>query len=140
MQATGKKFTGKISRFTDSFDRSTRSMQVEIDVPNPDYKIDPGMYANVTLQTQNKADALTIPVQALQDQRRRPCVWWSTPMIASIPYKCRPAFEAPNLVEISAGLKPGDRVILGNGSSYQGGRKGQPETGRDRQTRNGGTE
>ncbi len=37
VQATGEHFTGKIARFTNSLDTSTRTMQVEIDVPNDTY-------------------------------------------------------------------------------------------------------
>ena len=48
VQATGEHFTGKVTRFTDSLDRSTRTMQVEIDVPNDKYKLQPGMYADVS--------------------------------------------------------------------------------------------
>ena len=49
VQATGEHFTGKVTRFTDSLDSSTRTMQVEIDVPNPHYHLQPGMYAEVHL-------------------------------------------------------------------------------------------
>ena len=54
VQATGEHFTGHVTRFTDALDRTTRSMQVEIDVPNETYKLQPGMYANVALQTQSQ--------------------------------------------------------------------------------------
>ncbi len=53
VQATGEKFTGKVTRFTDSMDRSTRTMQVEIDVPNANYRLAAGMYADVSLQVEN---------------------------------------------------------------------------------------
>ena len=66
VQATGEHFTGKVTRFTDALDPSTRTMQVEIDVPNDKYKLQPGMYANVILEVQNHPDALTVPVQAVQ--------------------------------------------------------------------------
>src|SRR5580704_5360543 len=38
VQATGEHFTGKVTRFTDALDPSTRTMQVEIDVPNPNFR------------------------------------------------------------------------------------------------------
>ena len=66
VQATGEHFTGKVTRFTDSLDTSTRTMQVEIDVPNPDYHLQPGMYADVTLSANSRHDALTVPVEAIQ--------------------------------------------------------------------------
>ena len=52
VQATGEHFTGKVARFTDALDTSTRTMQVEIDVPNPNYHLQPGMYADVRAQRQ----------------------------------------------------------------------------------------
>ncbi len=55
VQATGEHFTGKVARFTDALDPSTRTMQVEIDVPNPSYHLQPGMYADVTWLRANSA-------------------------------------------------------------------------------------
>ena len=66
VQATGPKWTGKVTRFTDSMDRSTRTMQVEIDVPNANYRLAAGMYADVSLQVEKHPDALTVPVQAVR--------------------------------------------------------------------------
>ncbi len=65
VQATGEHFSGKVTRFTDALDPSTRTMQVEIDVPNPNYHLQPGMYADVTLLANSHPDALTIPVTAV---------------------------------------------------------------------------
>ncbi len=66
VQATGEHFTGKVTRFTDALDPSTRTMQVEIDVPNPNYHLQPGMYADVTLLANSRPDALTVPIDAIQ--------------------------------------------------------------------------
>src|ERR1017187_10493808 len=66
VQATGEHFTGQVARFTDSLDMSTRTMQVEIDVPNPTYHLQPGTYANVTLSANSRPNALTIPINAIQ--------------------------------------------------------------------------
>ena len=49
--SSGEHFTGHVTRFTDALDRTTRTMQVEIDVPNETYKLQPGMYANVALRS-----------------------------------------------------------------------------------------
>ncbi len=65
VKATDEHFSGKIIRSTDSLDRSTRTMQVEVDVPNQDYKLTPGMYADVSLRIQNDPTALTVPIQAI---------------------------------------------------------------------------
>ncbi len=69
VKATNEHFSGKVIRSTDSLDRSTRTMQVEIDVPNRDYKLTPGMYADVSLRIQNDPNALTLPIAGRQSQR-----------------------------------------------------------------------
>jgi RND family efflux transporter MFP subunit len=65
VKATDQHLTGKVIRTTDSLDRSTRTMQVEVDVPNPKYKLTAGMYAEVSLRVQNDPNALTLPLQAI---------------------------------------------------------------------------
>ena len=66
VQATGEHFTGKVTRFTDALDTSTRTMQVEIDVPNANYHLQPGMYADVQLSADSRPNALTVPIEALR--------------------------------------------------------------------------
>ena len=61
VQATGEHFTGKIARFTNSLDTSTRTMQVEIEVPNPTYHLQPGMYANVQLSADSRPNIWPSP-------------------------------------------------------------------------------
>src|SRR5271167_1163693 len=66
VQATGEHFTGKVARFTNALDTSTRTMQVEIEVPNANYHLQPGMYADVTLAAGRQTDVLAVPINALQ--------------------------------------------------------------------------
>ena len=50
----GKSFTGKISRFTHDVDETTRTMITEIEVPNPNLELVPGMYATVVLKVEKR--------------------------------------------------------------------------------------
>ena len=59
-------FEGKIVRFSDQIDMNTRTMHTEVDVPNPNYELVPGMYASVKMPLQSVSNVLTIPVQAVQ--------------------------------------------------------------------------
>ena len=61
----GKKFTGTVSKFSQAVDLSTRTMAVEVDIPNPGHLLAPGMFATVSLNVGQKNDALTLPTQAL---------------------------------------------------------------------------
>ena len=64
--AIHKTFSGKIARISDQIDLNTRTMHTEVDVPNPDYELIPGMYATVQIPLQTIHNALTVPVQAVQ--------------------------------------------------------------------------
>jgi RND family efflux transporter MFP subunit len=130
VQATGEHFTGKVTRFTDALDRSTRSMQVEIDVPNDKLHLSPGMYADVVLQVQNHANALLIPIQALSQNDTSTSVFVVDNDNRVQARAVHTGLESPNSVEVTAGLEAGDRVIVGNLSSYHAGQIVDPKVAR----------
>ena len=127
VQATGEHFTGKVTRFTDSLDRTTRTMQVEIDVPNETYKLQPGMYAHVALQMQNQANVLIVPVNAIQRGHDATTVLALDSQNRVQPRAVHTGAEDGNNVEIVSGLSGGERVIIGNLASYQPGQLVTPK-------------
>jgi membrane fusion protein (multidrug efflux system) len=54
-------FTATVTRTTLSLDPSTRTMLVEIDLPNQDHALQPGTFAEVTLMLRQSPNALVIP-------------------------------------------------------------------------------
>jgi RND family efflux transporter MFP subunit len=127
VSATGEHFTGKVARYTDSLDRTTRTMQVEIDVQNPQYKLSPGMYAQVTLHTNNVPDALSIPVLAIHRSGEKSSVLVVNGKDRVEERDIDTGVEDPNFVQVTSGLKEGERVILGNGGAYQAGELVSPK-------------
>lgn len=127
VQATGGHFTGKVTRFTDALDPSTRTMQVEIDVPNPKYELQPGMYADVTLQANSRAEALTIPITAIMRSQGKTEVLVVDPSDRVEMREVQVGVESPNRVEILGGLREGEKVIVGNLGSYQAGEVVKPK-------------
>jgi RND family efflux transporter MFP subunit len=127
VQATGEHFTGHVTRFTDALDRTTRSMQVEIDVPNQTYKLQPGVYANVVLQTQASPNALTIPIQAVQHHDGKASVLVVDQQNRVQPREIQTGLEDPTRVEVLSGLSEGERVIVGNFGSFQPGQVVEPK-------------
>jgi len=55
----GKKFKGKVVRTAGAIDPVSRTLQIEINIPNSDSKILPGSYAQVELQTRERAEVAT---------------------------------------------------------------------------------
>jgi len=65
VSALKKSFPGKIVRFSDQIDMATRTMHTEVDVPNANYELVPGMYAGVKIPLHSVAEVLTVPLQAI---------------------------------------------------------------------------
>jgi RND family efflux transporter MFP subunit len=120
VDAIGKTFSGKVTRSAGALDTATRTMQVEIDVPNKDRWLTPGMYAEVTLNIAHAGESLTAPVQAV-DQTGTPFV-----LLVGSDNKIQKkavqiGISTPTRVEILSGLSAGDRVVALNLASYQPG-------------------
>jgi RND family efflux transporter MFP subunit len=127
VQATGEHFTGQVARFTNALDPSTRTMQVEIDVPNGKYRLQPGMYADVTLEANSRTDALTIPVTAIQRSGNKTSVLVVDPQNRVQLRPVQLGVESPNRAEVTSGLREGEKVIVGNLGSYQAGEVVHPK-------------
>ena len=100
---------------------------VEIDVPNDKYKLQPGMYADVRLQVQNHPNALTVPIQAVQQENGKSQVLVLDQHNRVQPREIETGLEDPRRVEILSGLNEGDRVIVGNFGSFQAGQVVEPK-------------
>lgn len=126
VQALNKDFSGTVTRDTDALDPSTRTMQVEIDVPNPKGVLQPGMYAQVTLNIARAGNALVVPVQAVDESGTQPAVMLVDGSNHVQKRTVQVGISTANSTEILRGLEAGDRVIATNLSSYQPGELVQP--------------
>src|SRR5258707_333996 len=61
----GQPYVGKVTRFSLRLDPETRNMRTEIDLPNPEERLYPGMYAQVSLDMNTHPNALTLPTAAV---------------------------------------------------------------------------
>jgi len=118
VQATGDHFTGKVVRTTGALDRATRSLQVEVDVPNAKGKLTPGMYADVTLGIAGSPDALTVPVEAVDRETNGASVLVVDANGVVERRSVRTGLESPNTVQVMEGVREDEHVIVGNLSSF----------------------
>ena len=58
-------FDGRVARIAPVLDPATRTAEIEIEVPNRDSRLKPGMYARVSLVVGNKSQALVVPREAV---------------------------------------------------------------------------
>ncbi len=127
VKATDEHFSGKVIRSTDSLDRSTRTMQVEVDVPNQDNKLTPGMYADVSLRVQNDPHALSLPLQAINRSADKTTVLLVNAENHVEEREIHTGIEGSDRIQVLSGLNEGDRVIVGNLSKYRPGQHVDPK-------------
>jgi len=64
--------SGTVTRSTFALDPSTRSLLVEVDLPNPDYALQPGTFGELVLLLNKKSNALVLPpLQHRLDRQRQ---------------------------------------------------------------------
>jgi macrolide-specific efflux system membrane fusion protein len=102
-------------------------MQVEVDLPNRDYKLAPGMYADVSLRIQNAPSALTVPVQAINRSGDKTVVLVVDSQNRVEEREIKTGIEGSNRVQVLAGLNEGDRVLVGNLGEYRPGQHVEPK-------------
>ena len=137
----GETFSGRVARLAPILDPATRTAQVEIEIPNPGYRLKPGMYARVRFTVEKHDQALVVPTPAVVDVQGQIGVW--------VPDGEKPVFtpvtigiEQQEFTEVTTGLKEGqqiisagagalrtgDRIALtgqrGGGGAARGGRRG----------------
>jgi RND family efflux transporter MFP subunit len=64
-ELTGETFEAQISRISRALNERAKTMQIEIDIPNKDHRIKPGMYARVSIRLSSRDQALSVPNTAL---------------------------------------------------------------------------
>jgi RND family efflux transporter MFP subunit len=145
--ADGKDFTGRVARVSPTIDPVTRAVTVYVEVQNPSGAIRGGTFATGQVISRTVSNVIAIPRDALhqaQDGTTQFAYRIQGDLIELASVKTGVIDERQNLVEITDGLKAGDRIITGNvGNLGRGmkvsiigseGRRGQGATG----TGNGG--
>ena len=134
IQALNQDFEGKVSRFSDSLDRQTRTMETEIDFANKDGRLIPGMYAEATLSLAKNAQEFCVPLEAVARNNNEAAVLIVNKNNEIEERKIKLGFEGEAYVQVLAGVAEGDRVVIGGRSQFHPGQKVQPKDVSDKRT------
>ena len=107
----GRSFTGTVTRSTMALDPSTRSLLVEIDIPNPDHALRPGTFVEVSLGLREIPNALVLPPQAINSGPKGKSVF----IIEAGHAKSAPVqtgISDGRWMEITAGLSGDEDVVV----------------------------
>ena len=130
-----RSFPGTVARFVEKVSVATRTMDTEVDVPNPSLIVVPGMYAEVNLTLDRRSKVLAIPVLSVDldnsDSRTGAAqtgqVLIVTPNNHVEKRRVTLGIESSNSVEVLSGLNEGDSVVLSGRSALQVGQEVRPK-------------
>ncbi len=125
--ATGQVIQGRVARFSYFLQSDTRTMHTEIDVANPSLGLKPGMYAQASIRLARRNRVLALPTQAVSLNGTQPNVWIVEAGNRIAQRNVGIGLQTANWIEITDGLKPGDRVLLGDRSALSVGEQVQPK-------------
>ncbi|HUA20884.1 MAG TPA: efflux RND transporter periplasmic adaptor subunit [Bryobacteraceae bacterium] len=125
--ALNRSFPGKVARFSVDVQADTRTMHTEVDVPNPDRELVPGLYAEATLVLDRRPDVLAVPQEAVNIEGSMRSVWVVDPSNRMEKRSVAIGLETPNDVQVRSGLREGDLVAVGDRSSLQPGELVRPK-------------
>jgi RND family efflux transporter MFP subunit len=123
----GKTYQGRVARFANMVDPSTRTMTTEIDVPNPKLELVPGMYAYASLTLERKPNALEVPVLALMHSGDQIRVLRVDADNRIEEQHLQIGIQTPSEVEVLRGLRENDLVVTGQQTRLQPGQKVNPK-------------
>jgi RND family efflux transporter MFP subunit len=107
----GRTFPGKVTRIASALQPGSRTLLTEIDVPNPDGALSPGIYCTIELFIPRKTPSMIIPSDAVvfdRDGLHVAVVENGSAHLKKIAIERDFGTE----VEVHDGVKPGDQVIL----------------------------
>ncbi len=106
-----QRFPGRLTYIGSLLDPETRTAKARIEVPNPDLRLKPGMFANVLIEKASKHPELRVPESALVLLQGQMTAFTA----AGDRFEPRPVetgAQSGNQIEIKSGLEPGDEVVV----------------------------
>jgi RND family efflux transporter MFP subunit len=117
---------GKVARFSVDVQEDTRTMHTEVDVPNPNRVLIPGLYAEATITLENQPNTLSVPIQAV-NRGSRDTVYVVTPenkiAIRTVVLGIQTATDAA----IVSGLAEGELVVASDRSGLKADQQVHPQ-------------
>jgi RND family efflux transporter MFP subunit len=104
-------FPGKVTRIADALQSGTRTLLTEIDIPNPDGALPPGVYCSVELKIPRRTLSLLVPADAIIFNRNGIQVAVANHGKVEM-RKIEVKRDLGTRVEVDSGIKAGDQVIL----------------------------
>ena len=107
----GERFTGRVTYVYPTVSLEARTGRVRLEIPNPDGRLKPGMFANVRLDAPPTAVAVTVPRTAVLNTGERSVVFVRDEGGTLVPRGVQPGLGSGDRVQILEGLDAGETVV-----------------------------
>lgn len=107
----GEVFGGTVRIIEPEFSEVTRTLQMKLEVPNPDGRLRSGMFGTVRFHPVAARDVLAVPTQALLRTGQRDLVIVDLGGGSFEPREVQTGHEGGGYVEVREGLMQGDRIV-----------------------------
>jgi len=121
-------FPGKVARFSVDVRADTRTMHTEVDVPNPERVLMPGLYAEAEVGLDQKDNVPTVPVQALTHEGDKTSVFVVSHDQEVEDRIVQVGLQTTSDAEILSGLNEGEQVVVSDRSGLKPGQKVHPQS------------
>jgi RND family efflux transporter MFP subunit len=122
-----RSFPGKVARFSVDVKEDTRTMHTEVDVPNLDHSLIPGLYAEAALSLERKLDALFVPLQAVNHEGDQTTAYVVNQQNKIEDRKLILGLQTANEAGVLSGLNEGDQVVVSDRSGLKPGQNVRPQ-------------
>jgi RND family efflux transporter MFP subunit len=121
----GRAFETQVARFSGALDPNTRTMLVELDLPNADARIKPGFYGQTRIALEHREHVWALPTGAVRTDAGNAFVYIVTNdnTVRRIPVML--GLEDAGWIEIAAGVSGGERIVTGPAPNLADGAKVQ---------------
>ena len=106
----GETFNGKISYISDVLKEETRTITVRTELENREYKLKPGMFADIKIYLNHQAEVLVVSEEAILDEKDEKLVFLKIDD-KYLPVIVETGTKQGGYVEIIKGIQEGDEVV-----------------------------
>lgn len=123
VSSLNRTFPGRVTRFSVDVNKDTRTMHTEVDIPNPDRVLIPGLYAEADLGLEQHDNVLAVPLQAVNHEGEKTTVFVVTPNGDLKDQTVQLGLKTANDAEVASGLQEGDQVVVSDRAGLKPGQK-----------------
>lgn len=108
----GKTFKGKIYKLSPVVDQTNLSTMAEILIDNSSGQLKTGMFGHVSLSLKRHEDTLAVPLDAILNEDGKKFVFLADKDNHAVKVEVTPGIETNEFVEVTKGIKAGDKIIV----------------------------